>query len=338
MSHSITFEPSNTCVDIRDNEPVLDAGLRQGLNLAYGCRNGACGACKSQLLEGSVSYHGTETPALSEQEHRDGYILPCVAHPTSDLRVKVKELSSLEELTPRTLPSRVEHMERLCHDVMGLSLRLPRSERMRFLAGQYIEILMEDGKRRAFSLANAPHDDEFLQLHIRHYDGGVFSEKVFSEMQEKALLRIHGPLGNFFLREESERPMIFVAGGTGFAPIKGIIEHALAEGVERPMHLYWGVQACRDLYMHDLAERWAAEHPHISYTPVLSKSDPADNWQGRTGFVHEAVMQDYEDFSTYEVYASGPPVMVYAVRDELLKSGLDTDHIHSDAFEFSKDR
>lgn len=244
-----------------------------------------------------------------------------------------QEIKVVEEPEVRTVPCRLVRKVQLAHDVMALFLQLPPRERLRFLAGQYVDILLRDGRRRAFSLANAPHDDELLELHVRHVAGGEFSEYAFSHLKERAILRVRGPLGAFYLRNASEGPVVFLAGGTGIAPIKGMIEHAIARGSTRPMHLYFGVRSRRDLYLHDLALRWAAEHPNLRYIPVLSEPRPEDRWQGRTGLAHEAVLADFPDLRGFEVYTSGPPAMVYAARDAFLARGLDPAHLFSDAFE-----
>jgi CDP-4-dehydro-6-deoxyglucose reductase len=237
----------------------------------------------------------------------------------------------------KTLPCRVVDMQRAAHDVMVLKLKPPQSERLAFLAGQHIDILLRNGLRRSYSLANAPHDDEFLQLHVRHVPGGLFSEQVFTRMQEKDLLRFQGPLGTFVVREESERPIIFVAGGTGFAPIKAMIEHALHRDTRRPMHLYWGVRARRDLYLHDLAQVWAQVHANLLYTPVLSEPLPEDSWRGRTGWAHAAVLQDYPDLRAHEVYASGPPPMIEAVKQTFAAHGLAAGALFYDSFDYARD-
>jgi len=218
-----------------------------------------------------------------------------------------------------------------------LYLKLPSNERLQFLAGQYVDILLQDGKRRAFSLANAPHDDEFLQLHVRHVPGGQFTHYVFHEMPEKAILRFEGPLGSFFLHEDNEKPIIFVAGGTGFAPVKGMVEHAFHHGVKRKMIFYWGARSLKDLYLLDMPRQWAREHSNFSFVPVLSDPLPEDGWQGRTGFVHQAVAEDFPDLSGYEVYASGAPQMVEAAHKAFRAQGLPEEEFYSDAFLFSKD-
>lgn len=215
---------------------------------------------------------------------------------------------------------------------MGLWLRVPMAERLQFRAGQHIDVLLPDGRSRSFSLANAPGNDQFLELHIRHYPHGAFSELVFSGMHEAAVLRIRGPFGGFVLDEASVRPIVCIAGGTGFAPIKGLIEHALAKGMDRPLYLYWGARSQGDLYLDGLARGWAVQHAHLRYTPVLSDPKPDQPWAGRTGLVHEAVLEDFEALGDYEVYASGPPAMVDAIRATLPQKGLDPGYLYSDSF------
>ncbi len=337
MSFTVHIQPSGHQFDVEPGESVLDAALRQGFAFPYGCRNGACGNCMGKLLAGEVEYGVQLPPGLSDADVAQGKALFCSAIPLSDLSIEVREIGAAKDIPVKTLPCRVAKMERLHDDVMRLFLKLPATERLQFLAGQYIDILLRDGRRRSFSLANAPHDDALLELHIRHIEGGRFTGEVFTTMKEKAILRFEGPLGTFFLREDSERPIIFVAGGTGFAPIKAMIEHAIAEHIERPIHLYWGARGPRDLYLDELARHWAQEHPHIEYTPVLSQARPEDNWTGRTGYVHEAVLADHADLSAHEVYASGPPAMVQAARTSFTARGLNPDCYFSDAFEYAND-
>lgn len=331
MPHRITIKPSNHVFSAADGETILEAALREGFVIAYGCRNGACGACKGKVLEGRVDYGHYQEHALSEAEKRLGFALFCQARPLSDLAIECREIGAARDIQIRTLPCRVQKMERAAPDVMVLHLKLPANERLQFLAGQYIDILMKDGRRRSLSLANAPHDDAHLQLHLRNY-GGPFSEYVFNRMKEKDILRFEGPFGTFFLREDSDKPVILLAGGTGFAPIKAIVEHVLHKGIRRPLALYWGARARVDLYMNDLAEKWRDEHG-IRYVPVLSQPAAADRWDGRTGLVHEAVMADFPDLSGYQVYACGAPAMVEAAhRDFTTRCQLPEDEFYSDAF------
>lgn len=337
MSYSVRIESTDHIFHVNEGESILEAAERQSIALPYGCRGGACGACKGELKQGSVTYPNGTPPGLSADEHSKGFALFCEAVPTSDLVIKSREISSANQIEVKILPCRVHEKTQLNHDVVLIKLLLPKTERLQFFAGQYINFLLKNGKHRSFSLANAPHDDEFIELHIRHIPGGKFTSAVFDEMHEKDMMRIEGPFGSFYLQEESERPIIIMAGGTGFAPAKGMIEHALKVGLERPIHLYWGVRAKEDLYMDELVQSWTKQNPLIRYTPVLSDAKEEDNWTGRTGYVHDAIMEDYPDLSQHEIYGSGRPEMVYAGRDEFVKNKLDLDHYFSDAFEFQKD-
>lgn len=336
MPFQAQIKDSGNRFTIDDHETILDAALRQGLNLSYGCRSGACRACAGTLMEGKVSYPDEDIQAREQDALAGGEVLCCQAVAHSDLVLEVQEVQGAGEVEMRKLPCRVAKMAPLSHDVMQVMLKLPDSDRLQFLAGQYIDFVLQDGRFRSFSLANAPHDDALLELHIRHVPGGAFTDHVFNKMKEKDLLRLEGPKGTFFLREDSARPIIFMAGGTGFAPIKAIIEHALSEGLKRPMHLYWGVRAKRDLYMHELAQSWAEQNEHIRYIPVLSEPLAEDDWDGRTGFVHEAIVQDFPDLSGYEIYAGGPPPMTNAGKEAFPECGLDLEHYYYDAFDFQK--
>ncbi|ROH86865.1 CDP-6-deoxy-delta-3,4-glucoseen reductase [Pseudomethylobacillus aquaticus] len=335
MSYQVTIQPSGHSFTVASGETVLSAAIEAGINLPYGCRNGACGACKGQVLSGEVLCEQHQYGAISAEEKLDGKTLFCCALPQSDLVIECREISDSKSVRPRIMPARVQRMEKLSHDVMKLSLKLPSNERMQFMAGQYVEFLLKDGKRRAFSLANAPHDDALLELHLRLVQGGQFTQYVFNEMQEKAILRIEGPFGSFYLREESDKPMLMVAGGTGFAPIKGIIEHALHHQTGRRILLYWGARTREDLYMHDLPQRWQEAHPNLTYIPVLSDPLPQDGWDGRTGLVHQAVLADHADLSAYEVYCCGAPGMVEAAHAEFSAQGLPEGAFYSDAFTFA---
>ena len=332
--HKVTVQPSGHAFDVAEGESVLTAALRQDLVLPYGCRNGACGSCKGKILEGRVDYGVYQKKALTDEEKTQGKALFCQAKPLTDLVVEARTIGAAKDIQVKRLPCRVQKLERLADDVMVLYLRLPANERLQFLAGQFIEFLLKDGSRRSFSMGNAPHDDELIQLHVRHVAGGQFTEHVFAKMKERDILRLEGPLGTFFLREDSAKPIVFVASGTGFAPIKSIIEHALRKGVSRPMVLYWGGRRPKDLYMNELPQKWAAEYPQqFRYVPVISDAFPEDQWSGRTGFVHRAVMQDFPDLSGHQVYACGVPVMVDAAkRDFTAQCTLPEDEFFADSF------
>ena len=333
MAFNITVKPSNHSFPAEADETILDAGLKHGYVLPYGCRNGVCGACKGEVLQGSVDLGSYQNHALSEEEITADMALFCCAKAKSDLIIECHEVSAINDIPVRTLPCRVHKLEKLADDVMVIYLKLPANERLQFLAGQYIDILQKEGKPRSFSLANAPHDDEFLQLHVRNITGGAFTQHVFTEMKARDILRIEGPKGTFFLREDSGKPIVFVASGTGFAPVKAIIEHALHIGMQRPMHFYWGVRVLADLYMLDLAQQWEARG--IKFTPVLSEPRAEDLWQGRQGFVHQAVLEDYSDLSGYQAYVCGAPIVVESAhRDFTTLRGLPNEEFFSDAFTF----
>jgi CDP-4-dehydro-6-deoxyglucose reductase len=330
--HSVTIQPSGQQFQVEDGEAVLAAALRQGFVLPYGCKNGACGTCKGKIVSGNVDYGVYQPKALPDEDKARGKALFCQAKPLSDLVIEARTIGAAKGIEVKMLPCRVQKLERLADDVMALHLKLPANEKLVFLAGQFLEFLLKDGSRRGFSMANAPHDAELLQLHVRHVAGGQFTDHVFAKMKERDILRFEGPLGTVFLREESAKPIVCVASGTGLAPLKSILEEATKKGVTRPMTLYWGGRRPKDLYMHALAQGWAAQGL-LKYVPVASEALPEDGWTGRAGFVHRAVMQDFPDLSGHQVYACGVPVMVDAARKDFTAScRLPEDEFYADSF------
>jgi CDP-4-dehydro-6-deoxyglucose reductase len=332
MSFQTRTEPAGHAFTVEAGETLLAAAMRQAVGLPYGCRNGTCGSCTARLVAGQVEYPSGMTEGLAGKPA--GSCLTCQAVPLTDIVLQVAEVKCIAELEVRILPCRVERKEPLSPDVVRLYLKLPEGQRLHFLAGQYLEFILRDGRRRAFSIANAPHDDATIELHIRHVPGGEFTDFVFKRLQERAILRIQAPLGTFTLREDSDRPLLLIGGGTGFAPLKGMIEHAFHQGIERPMHLYWGARVQPDLYLPELPLGWERTHPNFRYTPVLS--EPGPDWTGRIGLVHAAVVADYPDLSGFDVYLSGPPAMVAAGRCAFAAGGLGADRLFSDAFEYAR--
>jgi CDP-4-dehydro-6-deoxyglucose reductase len=331
--HKVTVQPSGQSFEVDENDSVLTAALRQGVMLPYGCKNGACGSCKGKIVSGTVDYGHYHARVLTEAERAHGKALFCQAKPLGELVIECRTIGAAKDVAVRLLPCRVQKLDKVADDVMVVQLKLPANERLQFLAGQYIDFLLKGGDRRSFSMANAPHADELVELHIRHVAGGNFTDHVFGKMKERDILRLEGPLGSFFLREDSAKPIVFVASGTGFAPIKSIIESALHRKVKRPMVLYWGCRRPKDLYLNALPEKWAREHAHFRYVPVVSEPPPEDAWSGRSGFVHRAVMQDLPDLSGYQVYACGVPIMVdSARRDFIAQCGLPEDEFYADSF------
>lgn len=334
MSHQVYLADRPVQFSVEEGESLLAAGLRQHLALPFGCQSGGCGSCRVRKLSGEVSYP-FDPPALSPEEKAAGYILMCQARALSDLRLELHQPARLEELRPRILPCRVTAKRMLSHDVIGLTVRLPKGETFRYLPGQYVDFLLDDGRRRSFSIANASSTSlpQELELHLRVTPQGRFAHWVQHQMPDQAILRFEGPLGAFYLREDSERPILLMAGGTGFAPVKAMVEHWITLGLARPVHLFWGAREAGDLYLDALARQWAQEQSNFRYTPVLSEPDA--EWNGERGFVHEALLRQYPDLSAQEVYMSGPPVMVRAGKKAFSAAGLDADHLYYDSFDYA---
>ena len=322
MTFQVTIAPSQHQFTVTAEQTVLDAALAAGILLPYSCRSGACSTCKAKIVSGTIQPVPSAEVVLTPEEREAGYTLLCQARATSDLVVESREIRLASDIQVRKLPSRVTSISRPAADVAVLQLQLPATETFKFYAGQYVELILKDGKRRSYSMANPPHSATALELHIRHLPGGLFTDHVFgvgaTQMKEREILRIEGPLGSFFLREDSQLPIVMVASGTGFAPIKAIIEHMVHQNIKRPVTLYWGGRRPCDLYMHALAQSWAATIPNFSYVPVVSDALSEDAWTGRTGFVHKAVMEDFPNLSGYQVYACGAPIVVDSARREFV--------------------
>ena len=343
MSFQISVQPSGRLFSAESNETLLAAGIRQGIGLPYGCKDGACGSCKCKKLEGSVVHGPHQSKALSDEEEAQGLILTCCAMAQSDLVLESRQVTEAGAFPIKKMPVRVASMAKKSDDVMVIQLQLPANDVMKFHAGQYIEFLLRDGSRRSYSMANAPHTLEAgapkVELHIRHMPGGKFTDPVFTTMKEKDILRAEGPYGSFFLREDSDKPMVLLASGTGFAPIKALIEHMQHQGITRPATLYWGGRRPSDLYMNDWIEAQLARMPQLRYVPVISNATAEDAWTGRTGFVHQAVLQDHPDLSGFQVYACGAPIVVdSAQRDYVNLGGLPAEEFYADSFTSEADK
>lgn len=347
MTFNVVVQPSSRSFTVERDEPILAAAIRQGVGLPYGCKDGACGSCKSRLLGGRVIHGVHQSKALSADEEAAGWVLTCRAAAQTDLVIEARAVPGLGEFPVRKMPARVSTLVRPTPDVAILHLQLPANEPLQFKAGQYVEFILRDGSRRSYSMANAPHRQSQLlasgqpgmELHIRHMPGGLFTDQVFGSMKERDILRIEGPFGSFFLRESSNQPVVLLASGTGFAPIKAIIEHMQYRQIIRPTRLYWGCRSKADLYLHDWAVATASQSPWLTYVPVLSEPRAEDHWAGRTGLVHRAVMADCPDLSASEVYACGAPVMVDAARADLIaRCGLLPDEFYADSFTSEADK
>ncbi len=340
MAFKITNQRNDTHFEVNDGETILDAALRDNRIYPYGCRSGVCGACKSNLISGQVDYGSYEDFALSDDEKAQGKVLLCQARPKQDVIIDAEEVMTGANIQIKMLPCRVGKIERLASDVIQLFLNLPKTQTLNFLPGQYLDIVLKDGQRRSFSIANLPQDtaEQGIEIHIRHVADGHFTPRVFDSMKERDLLKLEGPFGTYFLQSEPQTPIIMIAGGTGFSPVKGLFMHAMQENPNQEIHLFWGARDKPDLYMDELVQSWQSNFSGLKYTPVLSDStasDGQDEWHGERGFVHEAVCRAYENVSEYDVYASGPPIMVDSVRASLKEKGLRLERFFFDSFDFA---
>ena len=339
MTFQISIQPSGRTFTAEPGETMLAAGIRQGIGLPYGCKDGACGSCKCRKLEGTVVHGAHQSKALSADEETSGYVLTCCGVAQSDVVLESRQVTEAGAFPIRKMPARVSSLERKSHDVMIVRLQLPANDPFNYRPGQYVEFLLRDGSRRSYSMANAPHNGPGLELHVRHMPGGKFTDHVFGTMKEKEIQRIEGPFGSFFLREDSAKPIVMLASGTGFAPIKALIEHMQFQGITRRATLYWGGRRPEDLYMDEWVRARLLEMPHLDYVPVVSDALPQDQWTGRTGFVHRAVIEDLPDLSGYQVYACGAPIVVDSARNDYCElAGLAEEEFFADAFTTEADK
>lgn len=332
MSYEVKIHPSGQRYALPEHLSILDGALADGLMLKHSCREGTCGSCKGRLLEGQVDHGDSPLDVLSDQERADGLALFCCARAKSDLVIDAPEVTEMRGISIQQTAARLMSLDKVSHDVAVLRLALPPDHRLRYLPGQYVQVLLKDGGRRSYSMATAAPRDNQLELHIRHMPGGVFSSFVFDGLKPKAMLRLEGPYGSFYLRDSSA-PMIFLASGTGFAPIQALLEQLCDQHNTRPVYLYWGGRRREDLYRHEQLLQWAAELPWLRYTPVLSDATPTCDWQGATGFVHQQVLADFASLREFEVYACGAPIVVdSARRDYVEQRALAPENFFADAF------
>jgi CDP-4-dehydro-6-deoxyglucose reductase len=334
--YTVRIEPHGRTIRVKAGQPVLDAALAAGLNLPHSCKSGHCSSCRARLRAGEIRYPAARPPGLTEQEEHAGNILLCQARPTSDLVVEARLIASVTEVEIKTLPCRIARLTPLASDVMQVFLQLPAVEPLPFHAGQYLDVLLEDGRRRSFSIASPPHDSELIELHVRRVPGGGFTEKLFGQVAAGSLLRIEGPIGQFVYRDGTA-PVLMIAGGTGFAPLKSMLRHILECGIQREIHFYWGARQAHDVYEEALVLDWRRRYPQMRFTAVLSEASGATAEHRRLGWVHEAVLADHPNLETFDVYAAGPPALIEAIRAAFPRHGLQEDRLHFDSFDYAPD-
>lgn len=328
------------------DQTLLDAALDASLNLPHGCKGGNCGACRARLLRGEVHYPDGRPLGLTAEEAAEGLILLCRASARSDLLIETFAMRAADAATIKRLPCRIERTQALAHDVLGVFLQLPIAEDFAFEPGQYVDILLPGGRRRSFSIASPPHDSRPLELHVRRVAGGEFTDALFRGNNERMLLTIEGPLGQFAYRRGGQPrggqppdgaapPMLLIGGGTGIAPLLSILRHMIENGMQRHMRVYWGVRSERDLYAHATLENLSMRAAHMHYVPVLSEPSPA--WRGRSGWVHAAALEDIDDVQGHEIYAAGPPAMIAAVQREFTARGVPASRLYCDSFDYAAD-
>jgi CDP-4-dehydro-6-deoxyglucose reductase, E3 len=338
--YNVRIEPHARTLKAAAAQPVLEAALAAGLNLPHSCKSGHCGSCRARLMAGQIRYPNGRPLGITAEEERRGQILLCQARAASDLTVEARLIASVADVEIKTLPCRIERITPLAGDVVQVMLRLPAVERLNFQPGQYLDVLLESGRRRSFSIASPPHDSALIELHVRRVSGGGFTERLFGSgaapLAVGSLLRIEGPVGQFVYRDGA-LPALMIAGGTGFAPLKSMLRHVLETGLPRSLHLYWGARHPRDLYERERLLEWVARFPQLSFSAVLSEASAAEGAGQRVGFVHRAVLEDHPDLSGVEVYAAGPPAMIEAIRSEFPQHGLPSGRLYFDSFDYAPD-
>lgn len=329
MSHNVWIRQADQTITVADGETILEAALGQGIDYPFGCQSGNCGACKSRLLKGEVELNPYSEYALTDEERRAGLILGCQAVPQADVEVAWLELEETLQHPRRTLDCRVTALEQATHDIRIIRLAVEDGGPYAFSAGQYASVIFPGQQARDYSMANAP-DDETLEFHIRVMEGGSVSHFVNGELKEGDAVRVEGPLGLAFLRESHTGPILAVAGGSGLAPIKSIVETALAKNMAQPITFYFGVRDERDLYMEGHFDALAAKHANFTFIPVLS--EPSGASERRTGFLADAVATDIQDMDGFKTYLAGPPIMVDTTSKICEARGLRSEDLHADPF------
>lgn len=332
--YTVRIEPHGRLIRVQAARPVLEGALAAGLNLPHSCKSGHCGSCRARLRTGEIEYPNGRPAGITAQEAQAGNILLCQARALTDLVVEARLIASVEEVDIKTLPCRIARMRPLAPDVLQVFLRLPAVESLRFQPGQYLDVLLDGDRRRSFSMASPPHDNELVELHVRRVEGGGFTTRLFNETGAGSLLRIEGPLGQFVYRP-GPAPLLMIAGGTGFAPLKSMLRHVLEGGIDRRIHLYWGARQARDVYEENLVLDWTRRYPQLRFTAVLSEAAGINAAHHRLGWVHEAVLADHPGLEPFDVYAAGPPALIEAIRASFPGRGARLERLYFDSFDYA---
>lgn len=333
MSSKVRIRQWDAPIAVEPGETILEAALSEGVPYPHGCQSGNCGACKSRLLDGAVELAPYSEFALSDAERDEGLILACRAKPQGDCSVAWQELDEVVVHARRVMRCRVAAREAVTHDIYRVRLAIDAGGPFDFAAGQYAAVRFDGQPARDYSMANPPAPGsgvEEIEFHIRAMTGGAASNYVAERLAVGDAAEVEGPFGSSYLRAGHTGPVLAIAGGSGLAPIKSIVETALASGMRQPIFLYFGVRAERDLYLEPHFRALETRHPNFRFVPVLS--EPGGATERRTGLVHEAVLNDHEEFDGCKVYLAGPPAMVEAATRELTLCGVRPQDVHADAF------
>lgn len=319
LTNATTFEALNS-------KSILESARQQGIALEHSCRTGRCGVCKAKVISGETEVLQAEESITAEDE-ADGFILTCCRAAKTDLQLDIEDLGELGRIQTKTLPCRIDSLQPLSDDVVEVVLRTPPTSRLEYLPGQYVDMIGKDGLRRSYSIANAPREDGKITLQIRKVEQGKMSQYWFEEAKTNDLLRMEGPLGTFCLRKSNAKQLILLATGTGIAPVKAILEQLATTpkaNIYSHIHLYWGGRTEQDIYWQP-----AFESLPLTFTPVLSRTP---DWQGRKGYIQQAVIGDGHDLSDAVVYACGSENMIHSAHEQLVAAGLNRKYFYSDAF------
>lgn len=325
----VTLPQSGRRIRVGESQTIPQAALDTGIAYPHSCRSGRCGACKSRLIAGHVEL-GRHSPfALGEDERAAGLILACRALPSDDVVVVEWLDETFMAAPPITQDATVTSVDGMTHDILSIHLELADREAFRFAAGQYLTVTIPDAPPRDYSMASRP-DQKLVELHVRAVPGGHTSNRIHASLKPGDQIRVCGPTGSAYLREAHSGPIIAVAGGSGLAPIKSIIETALLIGMRQPIHFYFGARTERDLYLVDHFRALERSFPNFAFVPVLSQD--AANQRFRGGYVSDAIAEHDGDLSGAKAYVAGPPAMVDATQASLVMRGMPAADMHADVF------